>query len=331
MKKILIIGSNSFSGSHFVDYLLKKNFRIFGVSRSKEPSKEFLPYKKNSKLKNFFFSRFNLNKPKDILKILQIIKKNKIKNIVNFASQGMVEESFYNPIDWYKTNLISTVNLTEKIKNEDIENFLHISTPEVYGNVSGLIKENSSKKPSTPYAISRLAMDYHLEALKKINNFPIKFSRAANVYGEGQQLYRIIPKTILKILKNEKITLHGSGSSKRSFVHIKDITEGYFAILNKGKIGHSYNLSNDNFISIKNLVIRICRKLEVDYKNHVIEQKTDRLGKDYIYKLSSKKINKELGWKANTSLDAGLDKSIKWIKKNFSNFRNKELEYIHKK
>ena len=79
-------------------------------------------------------------------------------------------------------------------------------------------------------------MDYHLEVIMKIENFPVKFSRAANVYGEGQQLYRIIPKSIMKILKNEKIILDGMGSSKRSFVHIKDITEGYYKILKKVKL-----------------------------------------------------------------------------------------------
>lgn len=331
MKKFLVIGSNSFSGSHFVNYLLEKNARVFGLSRSIEPRDEFLPYKNNLNKKNFLFNKFNFNNSKDILKCLQIIKKNKIKNIINFASQGMVEESFYNPVDWYKTNLLSTVSLIDKIKNENIDNFLHISTPEVYGNIIGTINEKSSKKPSTPYAISRLAMDYHLEAISKIYNFPVKFSRAANVYGEGQQLYRIVPKTILKILKKEKIVLHGLGASKRSFVHIDDISKGYFKILSKGKIGNSYHLSGNNFISIKELVIKICKKLNVDYKKHVIEQKSDRLGKDYIYRLSSYKTHNELGWKATTTLDDGLDKSILWVRKNFNKFKKKKLEYIHKK
>ena len=331
MKKILVIGSNSFSGSHFVDYVLNRKYKVFGLSRSKEPTSEFLPYKNNKNVKNFIFYRFNLNNPKENLKISKLIKKNKIQNIVNFASQGMVEESFFNPIDWYKTNLIATVDLINKIKNENIKNFLHISTPEVYGNIRKTIYETSPKKPSTPYAISRLAMDYHFEAIMKIENFPVKFSRAANVYGESQQLYRIIPKSIMKILKNEKIILDGMGSSKRSFVHIKDITEGYYKILKKGKIGHSYNLSSNEFITIKNLVGKICKKLKVNYKKNVIERKSDRLGKDFIYKLSAKKIYNELGWRASTSIEDGLDKTIKWIKKNYPNLKRKKLEYIHKK
>jgi dTDP-glucose 4,6-dehydratase len=331
MKKILIIGSNSFSGSHFVNLLLNKKIKIFGMSRSREPRNEFLPYKNNKNLKNFIFHQFDLNKKNDRTKILKVIKKNNIKNIINFASQGMVEESFFNPFDWYKTNLLSTVAFVEKIKNENIDSYLHVSTPEVYGDLRETIYENSSKKPSTPYAISRLAMDYHLEAIAKMNKFPVKFSRAANVYGEGQKLYRIIPKTIIKILKNEKILLHGSGSSKRSFVHINDISEGYLKILEKGKIGESYHLSDNNFISIKELVIKICKKLNADYQKCVIEKKEDRLGKDFIYKLDSAKISNQLGWKTTISLESGIDRTIDWVKKNFSKFKNQNLEYIHKK
>lgn len=331
MNKFIIIGSNSFSGSHFANLLLKKKFKVFGISRSSEPSIEFLAYKNNKNLKNFTFHQLDLNKPNDRLEILKVIKKNSIKNIVNFASQGMVEESFFNPLDWYETNLLSTVAFIEKIKNESINSYLHISTPEVYGDYKKTIYENSSKKPSTPYAISRLAMDYHLEAIAKLNKFPVKFSRAANVYGEGQQLYRIVPKTITKILKNEKIILDGGGMSKRSFVHINDISEGYFKILEKGKIGESYHLSDNNFISIKELVIKICKKLNVDYRKCVIEKKKDRLGKDFIYKLNSEKIFNELKWKATTSLENGIEQTINWVKKNFTKFKNKNLEYIHKK
>ena len=264
-------------------------------------------------------------------KSLELLKKKKIKNIINFAAQGMVEESFKNPCDWYNTNLLSTVDFIEKLKNISIENYLHITTPEVYGNINKKIFENTEKNPSTPYAISRLAMDYHLYAIHKVNNFPVKFSRAANVYGEGQQLYRIIPKTILKILRKEKLYLHGGGKSKRSFVHISDISEGYYKILRYGKKGHSYNLADKNFISIKQIVKKISDKLNTNYKKNIIKNVKDRLGKDYIYKLDASKITKDLKWSPKIDLDTGLNNTINWIKKNFNKFKNSDLEYKHKK
>ena len=107
MKKILIIGSNSFAGSDFVDYLLTKNFKVYGVSRNKEIDKEYLRYKKNKKLNNFKFYKINLNLKKDIIELTKIIKKYKIKYLANFAAQGMVAESWINPQDWYLTNVVS--------------------------------------------------------------------------------------------------------------------------------------------------------------------------------------------------------------------------------
>ena len=332
MKKYLIIGSNSFSGSNFVNFILKNSInKIFGVSRSKEESKEFLAYKTNNNLKNFKFFKLNINKKIDRKKIVNLIRKNKIEYIVNFASQGMVSESFSNPSDWYNTNLISTVELIEKIKKENIKSFLHVTTPEVYGNIKTTINERSIKRPSTPYAISRHAMDLHLELIAHLDSFPVKFSRAANVYGAGQQLYRIIPKTIMKIFKNEKIILHGSGLSYRSFIHINDVNRGYMKILHKGKTGSSYHLSNPAIISIKDLVKKICNKLNVNYENFVIESKKDRINKDKIYKLSYKKISKELNWYPKIKLDKGLDMTISWVRKNFYYLKKLDLEYIHKK
>ena len=107
MKKILIIGSNSFAGSDFVDYLLTKNFKVYGVSRNKEINNEYLRYKKNKKIRNFQFHKINLNLNKDLDRLIKLIRKHKLEYIVNFAAQGMVAESWINPEDWYFTNVVS--------------------------------------------------------------------------------------------------------------------------------------------------------------------------------------------------------------------------------
>ena len=106
MNQILIIGSNSFAGSEFIDYLLNKNLNVIGVSRSKEINKKYLGYRKNKNINKFLFHKINLNLKKDIYKLIKIIKTNKIKYVVNFAAQGMVAESWINPEDWYMTNVV---------------------------------------------------------------------------------------------------------------------------------------------------------------------------------------------------------------------------------
>ena len=147
---ILILGSNSFAGSNFCDHLLNKKIKVIGVSRSKEINKIFLKYKSNKYYKkNFSFHKVDLNK--NLNKLIKLIKIKKIKYIVNFASQGMVAESWNKPWDWYNTNVVSFSKLTNQLKDLKLIKFLNFSTPEVYGNTVSRIKENIIFNPSTPY------------------------------------------------------------------------------------------------------------------------------------------------------------------------------------
>ena len=329
-KTFLIIGSNSFSGSHFVNFLLSKGHKTIGVSRSKEINKIFLPYKENKNLHLFKFYKINLNKDKDVKNLLRIIKKNKIKYIVNFAAQAMVAESWIYPLDYYKTNVLSLVNFTKKLLSLKIETFLHVSTPEVYGNISGLTKENKIYNPSTPYAISRASLDMHLMALFKNYNFPVIFTRAANVYGPGQQLFRIIPKSILSAILKKKIFLHGGGKSSRSFIYITDVAEATYGICLKSKKGKIYHISSEKLISINNLVKKIFKYNKIDHKKFIFITK-ERPGKDKTYKLSSLLLKKNFKWKPKISLDFGIEKTQDWIVKNINIIKKMSLKYEHKR
>ena len=143
----LVIGSNSFSGSNFVNYLINSNYKVIGVSRSKERHANFLPYlwgikNTNSFKDKFIFEQIDLNK--DLDKLISLIDKFKPKYIVNFAAQGMVAESWLNPTHWYNTNILSQVAFHDELRKRDfLEKFVQVSTPEVYGSTDeGWIKEN---------------------------------------------------------------------------------------------------------------------------------------------------------------------------------------------
>lgn len=329
-KKALVIGSNSFSGSWFVNLLLSKNYYVYGVTRSLELSEVFLKYKSNKKIKNFKFFKKNLNNKSDLNFIIKLIKKNKIEYVVNFAAQGMVAESWIKPADWFKTNTLSAVNLINNLKDIKLKKYLHISTPEVYGNNLKKKKEDFIYNPTTPYAISRASTDMYLKKLHEHYNFPVLFARAANVFGPHQQLYRIVPKAIFSLLSNVKIPLHGGGLSKRSFIHIDDATKAYYAILTKGSVGNCYHVSTDKFITIKDLVKLISFKLNKNFKQNVLLSK-DREGKDHGYYLDTNKIKKELKWKNTTVLNDGIHDTINWIKNNFNKFNLNQINYKHKK
>ena len=327
-KTILIIGSNSFSGSHFINLLLKKNYRVIGLSRSNELNNVYLPYKSSKYLKNFFFYKTDLNK--SLKKIIKIIQKYKPSYVVNFSAQGMVAESWLKPEDWYRTNILSQVKLLNYLNSfKFIKRYLHVTTPEVYGSHKSWKKESNTFNPNTPYAISRAALDMHLQALNKVYNFPVIFTRTSNVYGPSQQLYRIIPKAIMVSLLNKKILLHGDGLSVRSFIYITDACQANYKILLKGKIGHTYHISTNSILSFKNLVFKISKLTKHNFDKFV-KKANERKGKDHSYKLNSDKLRKKLLWKDQISLDQGLKLTFKWIKENFNFLKKQSLEYKHK-
>jgi len=327
MSKIVVVGSNSFSGACFVDFSLTKGASLVGVSRSYEPIDAFLPYRWRVHT-NFQFRKLDLNN--DLPAIMAVIREFRPDYVVNFAAQSMVGESWAAPADWFMTNSVSTVKFHDELRKIDfLKRYVHITTPEVYGSCTGFVKEDFPFNPSTPYAVSRAAADMSLRTFHSAYDFPVVSTRAANVYGPGQQLYRIIPRTILFILLGRQLQLHGGGVSTRSFIHIDDVSSATWSIMTNGKSGDTYHISTNNVISIRDLVAKICNKLGADFSKSV-EVVGDRLGKDSAYHLDSTKLRNELNWVDHISIDEGLDQCIAWIKKNLAALKDQPFDYIHK-
>ncbi|QNI41219.1 GDP-mannose 4,6-dehydratase [Synechococcus sp. A15-28] len=328
MKTILVIGSNSFTGAHYCRECIKRGYNVIGISRSAEPPIEFLPYKWDKK--DIVFEQVNLNHDEEILK--NIINKYKPEYVVNFASQGMVAQSWRTPEDWYQTNVVAQVKLHDILRQtEGLEKYVHISTPEVYGSSEGKWqKENENYKPSTPYAVSRAACDLHLKSFLNAYNFPVVFTRAANVYGPGQQLYRIMPKAILCSLTGARMQLHGGGKSKRSFVYIDDTVRATRLIMERANPGSIWHISTNEIISIKELVMRIFKRTGGSFEK-CVEVTDERLGKDDTYLLKTDKLRIEMEWKDECNLEAGIDKTIIWVRENLNSLIKMSWEYSHKK
>jgi len=329
---VAVIGSNSFSGASFVDYLLEHGHDVVGFSRSIEPDHVFLPYKLNQhRTANrgmFRFVQADMNQ--DLLLIVDTIKQSRIDYIVNFAAQGMVAESWQKPLHWFMTNTLAHIALHDELRKLDfIKKYVHVSTPEVYGTCVGTIKENSCYNPSTPYAVSKAACDLSLMTFFKNYKFPVCWTRAANVYGPCQLLYRIMPKTILSIQLGKKLPLHGGGHSVRSFIHIRDVADATMRILFDAPPGQIYHLSTDRFISICDLVALICGKMGADF-DKVVDIVGERAGKDQAYLLDSGKARSTLGWQDNMSLEQGIDETIHWVRDNIDTLKNQTDCYIHK-
>lgn len=327
-EKVLVIGSNSFSGASFVSWLLEQGHEVIGVSRSPEAHRVFLPYRWAGNDRLFRFERIDLNHDLDALETL--MRRERPPRVVNFAAQSMVGESWKYPDHWMMTNVVSAVRLHEMLRRLDfLERYVHVTTPEVYGSTEGFIKESAAFNPSTPYAVSRAAGDMSLRTFYEAYRFPVVFTRAANVYGPGQQLYRIIPRTILFLLLGRKLQLHGGGHSRRSFIHMRDVSDATWRIATRAPLGETYHISTNEIVTIRELVERICAKLGKSFEGSV-EVVGERLGKDAAYMLESSKLRKDLDWKDNVTLDQGLDDCIEWVKSNLDELKQQPFDYVHK-
>jgi dTDP-glucose 4,6-dehydratase len=326
--KCIVIGSNSFSGASFVDFLLDQGVEVIGTSRSAEAHPVFLPYRWSRKEATFRFSQCDLNH--DLDKLMALVNTERPEYVVNFAAQSMVGESWKNPDHWFMTNVVSAVRLHERLRYCDfMKKYVHVTTPEVYGSTDGFIREDTPFNPSTPYAVSRAAGDMSLRSYFDAYKFPVVFTRAANVYGPGQQLYRIIPRTILFILLGRKLQLHGGGASRRAFIHMKDVSDATWRIAREAPAGETYHISTREIVTIRDLVERLCRMLNARFEDSV-EIVGERLGKDAAYMLDSTKIREKLGWKDKITLDAGLAECVSWIKDNLAVLKRQPFDYIHK-
>ncbi|MEI6148663.1 MAG: GDP-mannose 4,6-dehydratase [bacterium] len=326
-ERVVVIGSNSFSGSHFVDRLLTEGDDVVGISRSPEPNPVFLPYKARSTGRLRFF-QLDLNK--DLGSIIEVIGDFKPDYVVNFAAQGMVAQSWQRPEDWFQTNVMANVKFHDQLRKcEFLKKYVHVSTPEVYGSCEGVVAESTSYNPSTPYSVSRAAADMSLMSFFRAYRFPVVFTRSANVYGAGQQLYRIVPRSILCFLTGKKLALHGGGHSVRSFIHIGDVADGTLRIARMAPAGEIYHLSTPRMITIRALVEMIATRIGIPFDD-AVDIVDDRLGKDAAYTLDSTKARAELGWRDTMTLERGIDETIEWVRDHLDVLKQQPWDYVHK-
>lgn len=333
----LVIGSNSFSGSHFVAEALRAGHQVWGVSRSKEPDPVFLPYcwaepasgQPLANCENYQFQAIDLNT--GLTELVELIDQVQPTHVVNFAAQGMVAESWLNPTHWYQTNVVSQVALHDALRQRPfLQKYVHVTTPEVYGSTDeGWISEHNHFAPSTPYAVSRAACDLHLHSFHKAYGFPVVFTRAANVYGPGQQLYRIIPRAMLSARTGKPMQLHGGGYSDRCFIYIRDAVSATLQLALEAEPGTTWHLSTNEPISIRTLVEQICKRCRAEFSS-VVEESGERLGKDQSYLLDSTSIREAFGWSDQVSLDQGLTETMAWVDNYLDKLKTLPWNYQHK-
>jgi len=324
--RIVVLGSNSFSGASFTAAALAAGAEVVGISRSEPPDPALLPYTWADHAR-FRFERLDLNE--DLDRIAAVITGYRPHAIVNFAAQSMVAPSWNQPLHWYRTNVVALVGLVERLRHlEGLRGFVQVSTPEVYGDTAGTIDETAPLRPSTPYAVSKAAADMHLLACRRAWGFPALFTRAANVCGPGQPLYRILPRTIVSILTGRRLRLEGGGRSVRSFVDARDVAAATLALARRGAPGGVYHLGTGLAESIRELVARVCTRLNARFED-VVEEAPGRLAQDPAYLLDCARARADLGWSPRPLAET-IDDTIAWLEARRDRLATLPLDYVHK-
>jgi dTDP-glucose 4,6-dehydratase len=321
--KLLVTGCCGFIGSNFVNFYFNENreVEIINLDAMYYCASE---NNVNEEIRNsvrYHLVKGNLCSFDLISNILEIYK---IDNVIHFAAQSHVQNSFDNALQYTHDNVVGTHTLLEACrKYGKIERFIHISTDEVYG--ESMITENEEKKhegsilcPTNPYAATKAAAELIAKSYYHSFKMPIIITRGNNVYGPNQYPEKLIPRFIQQLLKDKPVTIQGDGSNVRAFLHVNDVCSALKLVLEKGQIGEIYNIgSDDNHEYTITQVAHILIEKIQNTQNYdkLITYIEDRPFNDKRYYISNEKV-KNLGWSINTDFYKGLDDLIKQIENN---------------
>ena len=329
IKKVIITGGYGFIGSNLVKYLLKKKYFVINVDKLTYSAN--LYNLKNLKNNNYIFYKADINNKALFLKIL---KKYNPSIVFNLAAETHVDRSIDSPEPFINSNINGVFKVLESIRsykkktNKKIK-LVHISTDEVYGDLSQKNKranENFPYKPSSPYAASKASADHLIKSYIRTYNFPAIISNCSNNYGPNQFPEKLIPKIIFNILNNKPIPIYAKGLNSREWVHVEDHCRALEMLATKGRIGQNYNIGTNNNLTNTQLTKLILKKTKekmgyVGKKVKIIYVK-DRPGHDFRYAIDSTKIRNELRWKPLINLNEGISKTIDWYLNNIHYFKS---------
>jgi len=327
MKVYAVIGSNCFTGSHIVDALLDDpENHVIGVSRSPEYRDLFLPYKQRA-TNNFQFYQIDLVRHFD--KLVGLLDEIKPHVVINVAALSEVALSHERPVEYFKTNTLGVVKLCNYLRTSPyLERYVHISSAEIFGSCKKPATEETLFNPSSPYAVSKAAADMYLNTLLKNFGFPATLIRSTNVYGKHQQLFKIIPHTVIYLKLGKAIELHGGGNAIKSFIHIRDVVFGLRLAIEQGRSGtYHFTIASDH--TVADIVRQICAWMGYEFES-ATRVVGERLGQDSRYWLDCSKAKRELDWTPQVPFEQGVREVIEWIESNWVLIQQEPLVYIHK-
>lgn len=310
---ILVCGGAGFIGSAFIKNYLKNNFD------SKITNLDVLTIGSNLKNLKDVENNSNYKFIKDDIRNESVVD-NLVKDtdvIINFAAESHVDRSIANPKPFLETNILGTYSILEATRKYD-KQFIHVSTDEIYGDTHGKssFDENSQINPSNPYAATKAAADHLVSSYHRTYGINCITTRCTNNFGPNQFPEKLIPKTIIRSIKNLKVPLYGDGMQIRSWIYVNDHVQALESLISKGKSGQVYNITAYEEITNKTIVEKILDILEKPYS--MIEYVGDRPGHDKRYSIDCTKIENQTGWRPKYDFDNALKQTVSWYLQNQS-------------
>ena len=267
----------------------------------------------------------------------KLFKKYLINHIVNFAAESHVDRSINNPKCFLETNILGTYSLLEIFRKNWKKNnknqswrFIQVSTDEVYGSLGekqAPFEESTTYDPHSPYSASKASSDHLALAWHHTYGIPLIVSNCSNNYGPFQYPEKLIPLSLINILKGDFVDVYGDGKNIRDWLYVEDHCEALELIIKSGRIGEKYCIGGGNEIRNIDLVRKLCDLVDIEYikndkrpgykpSSNLIRLISDRPGHDRRYSINFSKIKKELSWEPKTDIEKGLRKTIKWYLNN---------------
>jgi dTDP-glucose 4,6-dehydratase len=268
--------------------------------------------------KNYSFYKEDIANHYAIEKIFN----NFLPNIVfHLAAESHVDNSIKNPGIFIKTNVQGTLNLLQTSVKHNISLFCHVSTDEVYGDLTldqSAFTEQSNYNPSSPYSASKASADHLARAWHRTYNLPVIITNCSNNYGPRQHSEKLIPKIICNYLQDKTIPIYGTGKNIRNWLYVEDHVNGLLTVAEQGSVGETYNIGSDFEITNLELAHRITSYLntKTNNKKDLIRFVDDRPGHDFRYSLDYTKIANTLNWHPTETFDSGIIKTIDWYVEN---------------
>jgi dTDP-glucose 4,6-dehydratase len=325
-KTYAILGGGGSFGIHAALYLLDHAdpAKVIGIGRNPlRPAPFSLGIEKR---RRYVYHARHVTYELDLL--LELLDREKPQVIVNFAAQGEGAVSWKHSWRFFETNSMALARLAEELmKRPWLERFIQIGTSEMYGSVDHAVTEDEPIKPSSPYAASKVAFDLYLVSVARFLKFPMNIIRPCNAYCPGQLLHRVIPKAIWCGLKGEKLPLHGGGRAEKSYIHARDLGRAIHLVAEKAPLGTIYNAGAARPTSIREVVERCARALEMPFEQ-LCELAPDRLGQDSRYWLDSSALKRDAGWEPQIGWDEGLTEMVHWGRTYWDEIKDWPTEYV---